>query len=229
MLDAFLIAIASAVGTAIAAWLLDRWLGIRERVGRWRGARRARVVALDDMLAKMPNVLGFVEDARHWQEARDKRDIRTDASLNDIARSLEANTQATHEIRQELKVIRATSRAKADADPTMGYFECATGGGITEANETFQRRMKCGEEDLLDWRFLRFVHPDDRDQVKAKWDQARALRIEFREKFRMVATDGTIWLVDARATAIPPGEEPIGWIGFIHFLDSLGIDVGLAH
>ena len=229
MLEAFMIAIASAIGTAFAAWLLDRWLDIRGRWSRWREAKRSRVTALDDLLARMPNALGFIEDARTWQQARDARDLRTDTSLAQIAVSLEANTKATHEIQQELKVIRATSRAKADADHTMGYFECAVSGGITEANETFQRRMKCGEEDLLDWRFLNFVHPEDRDRVKLKWDQARRLGIEFRERFRTVATDGQVWLVDARATPIPPGEEPVGWIGFVHFLDSTGIDPALVH
>ncbi len=62
--------------------------------------------------------------------------------------------------------------------------------------------------------FLEFVHPEDRDRVRANYDHAIEAEIELRHEFRIVRRDGvTIWLESISAPQRSASGEVIRYEG----------------
>lgn len=194
--------LAAAVPPVIAAWKLPvlwNWLKMRFATA----AATAVMEQLAPVLATMQ---------------RDVESVRYQVFPNgggSLADSIRRNEDSMRTIARDISLIRDTQAAFADANPELGYFECDATGGNTRVNETYARWLKCGRDELMGWAFLNFVHHDDEAGVREEWELCRRERREYRRRHRMVATDGSIVVVDVRAMPIPPGQEPVSWLGFM--------------
>lgn len=198
--------LATAVPAALAAWKLPAlWTWIKMRLST--AFATAMMAQLAPQLAQMQSSI----DEVHYQVFPN--------GGGSLADSIRRNEETVREIGRDVSLIRDTQAAFADANPDLAYFECDSAAGNTRINETYARWLKCGRDELMGWGFLNFVHPDDVDSLRADWELARSERREYRKRHRMVATDGSVIMLDVRATPIPAGQAPASWIGFMRRAD----------
>lgn len=215
-LDALWVGILGAIGTSTGVWFAGGGQWLRTRYTTWRARRNAETAArrhvyegfpaLESSLAAAVDLLGRISHQVHPNGG------------GSLADELYRNSAATAGIAQDMSLLRESHSAMLDANPDLGYFECDPDGGNIKVNETYARWMKCGRLDLLGMLFLNFIHPDDVERVRREWALARKERRDYRQRYRMIATDGTVMTFDVRAQPIPPGQDPVQWIGFMRLV-----------
>jgi len=133
-------------------------------------------------------------------------------SLPDGVRRIEA---ALGDLRADVTMLKATASARHDADPLNGMFEANAHGENISVNQTYARFVGVGKDDLLGWRFLNFIHPDDLKRVRFEWDSAIEETRPFHQRYKMITASGETITVDATATPITDGQPVKRWVGIV--------------
>lgn len=133
------------------------------------------------------------------------------AKRDRVLRSIEESVSA---MRQQLAVVVGTLRLQAD-NADVGYFESDQDGRNTYVNRTYCRWLHCAPSELLEWGFLGFVHPADREQVRGEWVACLRDHRDYRARMRMGSPQLGYREYDVVARPIPESPPAIAWAGTV--------------
>lgn len=138
-------------------------------------------------------------------------------SLMDAARRTET---AVATLSGQMDLVVQTMLVENDINDEVAQFHANRLGEFTYVNQLYARWLAVGKDDLLDWGYLNFIHPDDFDRVTRHWEQCRREHRECQLRFRMVASTGSVVSVRVVARPIMKGDQVTRWIGFIRRTDN---------
>jgi PAS domain S-box-containing protein len=102
-----------------------------------------------------------------------------------------------------------------DTDEHLGRFHCNANGENISVNRLYARWLGVGKLELLGWKFLNYIHPEDVFRVRTHWDSCRAEHRPYHTTFRMISTSGEIFTVEVSATPIPEVLPAKRWVGVV--------------
>jgi PAS domain S-box-containing protein len=96
----------------------------------------------------------------------------------------------------------------------LGIFQTDTGGNALYVNQRFCEITGMPREDAHAGRGLMWVHPDDREHVTRKWEEALAAGLEFKSEHRFKRNDDTVVWAAVHAQPLKSGPDEIhGYVG----------------
>lgn len=179
----------------------------RKRIAAWRELWRSVINGLrsiPDLQADLKGVCYYVSP-------------NGGGSLMDSSVRME-NTLAV--LTEQVDLVVHTMWAENDSDDTIGRFYCNNLGENTYVNQTYARWLGVGKQELLEWDYYDYIHPDDIEAVRQHWDTCRAEHRRFRMNYRVIpASGGGPIEVEVSATPIPDGGQTKRWIGAVRRTD----------
>ncbi|HBL58719.1 MAG TPA: PAS domain S-box protein, partial [Cyanobacteria bacterium UBA8803] len=173
-------------------------------------------------LASMENRTDYTAEYRvvhpdgsvHWLMGRAKaiydesgRPVRSLGVLLDIS-----DRKRTEE---ELRQSEAKFRSLSECSP-LGIFMTDIQGRCTYTNPRYQAICGCTFDEALGEGWVQFLHPEDRQEVTARWSKAVSQRQEFRSEIRYVHKDRTIRFGRVQSAPIfSVSGELIGYVGTV--------------
>lgn len=136
-------------------------------------------------------------------------------SLADAAKRTE---EAVQMLSEQVELVVQTMLVEDDTDEYLGRFHSNARGENISVNRLYARWLGVGKLELLGWRFLNYVHPDDVHRVRAHWDACRAENRPFHMQYRLIAVSGDVFTADVTATPIPEVLPVKRWVGVIRRL-----------
>ena len=231
--------------------LADHTRGVPSIVGRWRlGAfgvdtlllLRSNVPMVAHDVAQDPRTQASLENYRngeigaficvplhhggrlvgglavHQRVPRRWRDDEVELVRTVTLRCWEAveRSKALHRLRESEERLRRM----ADSLPSM-VFSARSDGGFAWVNRTM-REFTGGADDLLGQRRYAYIHPDDRERMRARWERSLASGEPYELEARMRRADGQWRWVLTRAVALrDPHGRVVEWIGGTIDIDDL--------
>lgn len=189
------IAALTGFGSLLALWA-------RRRLPAWR--KFWRDVA--EGLRAIPELRSDVKGIRYYVAPNGG------GSLMD---SMKRTEHAVGTITSQMDLMVQTMWAENDSDDNVGRFHSNAMGQNTYVNQTYARWLGVGKAELMGWSFINFVHPEDVEAVRRKWEECRTENRQYRNHHRMVATDGAVLDVEVVATPIPEALPAQRWVGSI--------------
>ena len=191
-------AIAAVLGTAIGAWLLDRWLGVRRKFGNWSQSVKSRKRATEAMVSSWPTALAFISEAKNREEAAEAREVRVTGQFATIREHLERQDKT-------LDNIAAQLWGAMKLDP-QARFVCSHDGKNTQVNSAYAAVMRVGEFDLLGYGWKNRLLESDRHDYESAAAQAFREHRKFERTVRFQRGDGTRFRGRVRLEPYP--EDP---------------------
>jgi PAS domain S-box-containing protein len=150
-------------------------------------------------------------DPRRWTE-------HEVALIEDVAaRTWDAVQRARAQA--ELRESEARFRNMADHAPVMLWVTDPSGAS-TYVSRLWQDITGQAETDLLGFRWLGAVHPEDRAEAERQFRKANAARAPFRLEYRLRRADGSYrWAIDAASPRFGPAGEFLGYVGSVIDID----------
>lgn len=121
-----------------------------------------------------------------------------------------------------LSLIEASQRLTLDANDQVATFETDALGRNVLVNATYARWLGCDKTDLLGWKFLNFVVPEDQDKVREELALAHKEARPFRIEHGMRTRDGKVFRVEKVGSPLPDPGVPVKWIGTIRRIGADG-------
>lgn len=199
-LTQILLFVVTTVGGALLVWY-------RKRLAEWRTLWRGVL----DGLRSIPELKADVKGIRYYISPNGG------GSMMDSVKRTEAAVGA---LTEQVDLIVQTMWVENDSDEHVGRFYCNAAGEVTYANQIYARWLGVGKTELMGWRYLNFVHPDDVDMVRRHWETCRSEHRQYRSHHRMVAADGEIIEVEVITTPIPESAPAKRWIGTVRRIDN---------
>lgn len=199
-LTQILLFVVTTVGGAMAVWY-------RKRLAEWKKFWRGVL----DGLRSIPELKADVKGIRYYVAPNGGGSLmdsvsRTEAAVNTLGEQVDLMTQ--------------TMWAENDSDDEIGRFHCNAVGENTYVNQLYARWLGVGKSELMGWKYLTFVHPNDVDRVRRHWDACRSEHRQYRIRHHMITADGESIEVESVATPIPESAPTKRWIGYIRRLDN---------
>lgn len=191
-------AIAATIGAAVGAWLLDRWLGVRMRIGNWWRTIKSRKSMTEAMVASWPTALEFISKAQEREEKAAAREVRVTAEYKALREHLERQ-DAT------LERISAQLWGQMKLDP-QARFQCDQEGRNEQVNAAYAATMRVGEFDLTGYGWKNRIVEEDRREYEAASVQAFREHRKFERAVRFRRGDGTMFRGLVRIEPYP--EDP---------------------
>lgn len=212
-------ALAATLGTAIGAWLLDRWLGVRSRVVNWWRSVKARKSGTEAMVASWPTALKFIEEAKTREDAAEAREARLTGEFQAIRGHLSRQDSALEHIAAQLwGALRFDVQAK---------FQCDTTGRNVQVNAAYASLMRVGEFELMGYGWKNRVLDEDRRDYEQQAGQAFREHRKFERTVRFQRGDGTVFRGRVRLEPHPEdpqdlaeGRDPL-WFGSVTLVEEI--------
>lgn len=150
---------------------------------------------------------------------------RNNAKLNEFV-SMPKDVHEVHKKVEQAQVRMASMqatltdlhleiKARGDLNIDAAEFTCDSDGAVTNVNLTFARWLGVDKSELLRWGWINYIHPDDRERVRAEWQACIKDHRIMNIKYRIVEVDGDVAAVSAVATPIPDAPPARQWVGVI--------------
>ncbi|GMU86583.1 MAG: hypothetical protein AMXMBFR48_18250 [Ignavibacteriales bacterium] len=117
-------------------------------------------------------------------------------------------------IEEELEKSRRLFQTLANVSP-VGIFKANAQGDTIYVNPRWCELSGISEDEAKGNGWLKAVHPDDRESIISKWDNASKNKTGSRARYRFVQSDGKIIWVIGNAVPEYSNDEIIGYIGTI--------------
>lgn len=212
-------AVLAAFGAAFGAWLIDRWLGVRTRIGGWWRSVKARKQATEAMVQSWPTALRFIEGAEAREEKTAAREVRVTAEFTAIREHLERQDSA-------LDRISAQLWGQMKLDP-QARFQCDHMGRNEQVNAAYAAIMRVGEFDLMGFGWKNRVVEEDRPEYEKAAGQAFREHRKFEKAVRFRRGDGSTFRGLVRIEPYPEdpadladGRHPL-WFGSVVVVEEL--------
>lgn len=156
--------------------------------------------------------------ARARAEAERERAVaETRAHLEETERSRSALLSILEDEQQTRDALRESEerfRTMVEASP-IGIFLIGPDGGVTYGNPADRRMTGLSPEDILGTRWIKAIHPEDRDRTLAEWQVAMQRGEDYSGTGRYLHEDGTIVWWDVSTAAIRSGDSVLGQVGMV--------------
>jgi len=124
-------------------------------------------------------------------------------------------------LRNTLQVSEERFRLLASWVP-LAIFQTDAQGNIIYANQYWQQQFGLSEDQIqgpaATW--LQLIHPEDREQIQTRWQNAVATAQAFTAKFRLQAVSGEIYWIQAQFAAWLNEENQIeGLMGALRVVE----------
>ena len=215
----FVGAIASAFGAALAAWVLDRWLGVRERIANWCRSVKARKSMTEAMVASWPTALDFISKAQLRDDAATAREVRITTEMQSIREHL-TRQDAT------LDHIAAQIWGQIKLDP-QARFVCDARGRNMQVSSAYAGLLRCSEPELRDYGWKNRIADEDRREYEAAALQAMREHRRFERTVTLVRGDGSRFRGRVRVEPYPESLDDLAegrealWFGAITLVEDL--------
>ena len=130
-------------------------------------------------------------------------------------RMLQALLEEVGAMRQQMAVVVGTLRLQSDNADDTGFFECDAEGRNTYVNRTYCRWMHCSPDELMDWGFVGFVHPTERESVRSEWAACLRDHRDYRVRVRLGTPQHGYHEYDVVARPIPDSPPALAWAGTV--------------
>jgi len=98
----------------------------------------------------------------------------------------------------------------------VGIFRTDKFGGRLYVNERWAEIAGLPPAEALGSGWLKAIHPEDREQVSGKWEQAVNSRQTFRDEYRYQRPDGSIaWVLGQAKAELDSNGQLVGYVGSI--------------
>ena len=212
-------AIAAVLGTAIGAWLLDRWLGVRKGVANWYRSVKARKSQSEAMVASWPTALEYISQAEIRDKAAAEREARVTGEFQAFREHLSRQDAMLDHISAQLWSARRFSM--------QAEFQCDHTGRNVQVNAAYAAMMRVGEFDLHGYGWKNRVAEEDRREYEAAAAQAFREHRKFERTVQFQRGDGTRFRGRVRLEPYPEdpadladGREPL-WFGIVTFVEEM--------
>jgi len=123
----------------------------------------------------------------------------------------------TERKRAEQALLNGEQRYQTLAESSpVGIFRADADGHTTYVNPAWSQISGMGAQDALANGWLQQVHPDDRDRIKAGWQEAVDKGARSETEYRFVRPNGSVAWVMGRAVPETDSEgRVVGWVGTI--------------
>lgn len=149
-----------------------------------------------------------------------RRAVENMGEIPAISKTVDQTRAEVANVNKSVAMLTLTMRARADNNVGAAEFECAVDGSNTYVNITYARWLGVGKNELLDWNWLNFVHPEDVGRVRREWDRCREEHRVYRQRYRLIAANGDVIEVETMCTPIPDAPPAHCWIGIMRRLDN---------
>ncbi|MBW7900116.1 MAG: PAS domain S-box protein [Rhodocyclaceae bacterium] len=130
---------------------------------------------------------------------------RQQRQLAELAESLRRETIERRESSERFQALAESSE--------LGVVVADARGDFIYCNPRYLTLSDATPEEVKNGRWIEHVHPDDREQMRRRWQQAVATRTGFTMERRVVRrSGGTLW---ARAHIVPIRADDGGFRGFV--------------
>lgn len=120
----------------------------------------------------------------------------------------------TERKRTEAELIEreARFRAMSEASP-LGIFLTDVAGRCIYTNRVAQQITGLTQEEMLGEGWLKGIHPDDRDEVIARLEEAVRGKVSYSHTHRFLRKNGLVVWVSVKAAPISQGGQVTGYVG----------------
>ncbi len=108
---------------------------------------------------------GFLWIKKYMQSSKDHR--------TNIQQGIQDLTIAVTEIKKTVNTMKIMEEANFELNP-LPLFVCDNRGLCIEVNDSLLRVFNADTEDMYEYGWLSFLHPDDLPRVKATWEEGIA-------------------------------------------------------
>ena len=134
------------------------------------------------------------------------------AGINGMA-EVPAMAHEIEGLNRAVTMLTLTSRARGDINDNAAEFECDESGANTYVNQTYARWLGVGKNELLGWRYINWVHPEDRERIRVAWESARREHRGYNERHRMITSSGEVLHCETLIVPVPDSPPATAWIG----------------
>lgn len=114
---------------------------------------------------------------------------------------------------QALKSSEQHYQALVGTSP-VGVYETDVDGRYLFVNERGRKMLGVPQKQLLDDGWKNILHPDDRDEISASWNEAVRQRLPFQQEIRFRRPDKSVLWALMQATPVQNPDNPLtGYIG----------------
>jgi PAS domain S-box-containing protein len=155
------------------------------------------------------------------RRTRDGRDIEVSVTISPIrgpdgqlvgASKILREIGERRRIEAALRQSEARFRTLAEQAP-VGIFQTGPEGGCEFVNRAWTEVTGLSEAEAAGDRWIRALHPDDRERVARLWRETAETGALFTAEYRFLRADGRITWVVGSAAALREGERTTGYIG----------------
>lgn len=201
----------------------EKALGVREAsINERESAMSRRELLLterEELALLRSDALRAREEAREAAVARDRLFVQMrEANEKLLVATVRAEEAADEANTARLEIAKSEERFRSLVTTSAAVVWRANAEGCIHLDPDSWRRFTGmdvegmpDEEPGSGW--LRAVHPDDRDQVRAAWVHAAATRTAYTHQHRLRRRDGSYAWVTSRAVPIPESGAVHEWIG----------------
>ena len=186
------------------------------RIGRLESADELRVsqvlVVSSSALAVLSVLIAGLQmraESRH----RHQVELELQHALASVEHQVTERTEALSRAMADLKVSEQQFRLITDLSP-VHLFRAGPAGEAKYLSPGFMNMTGLKTSDALGYGWIQAVHPDDRDRLMAKWQEALHSQAIFQAEFRFHTASGDMrWY---RARVVPDRDESaaiVGWVG----------------
>lgn len=129
--------------------------------------------------------------------------------------SIKRTESAVGTLGEQVDLLTQTIWAENDSEDDVGRFHSNAAGENIYVNQPYARMLGVGKTELLGWKFLNFIHPNDVDRVRQHWETCRAEHRQYRVNCRMVTADNGVIEAEIVATPVPELPPSKRWVGVV--------------
>lgn len=156
-----------------------------------------------------------------WKPYKDG--IEGAARIPEMEKRIAESTNEIAGVRADMTMLKLTVQARSDANSEVAEFDCDAEGKNIRVSRTYTRWLGVSADELLGFNFLNFIHPDDREEVRAEWESCRREHRTYDKRHRLVSAGGAVIAVHTIVNPIPYAPPPAkSWIGSMRRLDGGG-------
>ncbi len=115
---------------------------------------------------------------------------------------------------ESLRQSEAEFRAMTEASP-LGIFVADCDGRATYTNATLRRMLGVGFQEIGGEGWARSVHPQDRTELLAKWQEAVTSKQSLEASARFICPDGTVIRTSIKTAVMREQDRVLGYVGVV--------------
>ena len=174
---------------------------------RWHLGRAVPLRGEDGRVVKWFGTSTDIDDARRATEALVDAQQLLNARVRERTAQLEVSTAAHQQSERRFRTL-------IDTVP-IGIFETDTEGNCLFVNASWERMFGLTNEEAKGRGWLRSLHADDRERVRAAWEATTRAGRDFASEYRKLTPTGVIWVSAASVALRDPAGAVSGYLGTV--------------